>query len=374
MIKVDTTAQRQNGISVLLGVSTSKGYITFDDILDVILDVIDRLELPLDDVDRISGQLLSVGCIIKETNEQISVEESKEDFSDRSKLDYEVIYAEVLALDPSLAEYIKCLRQIRPPALRETENLIYQAKNGNEYAKTRIVTMYLKVVVRIALWASKKYKIPVEDAIQNGNIGLVIAVGKFESLSDNKFSTYAPWWIRQIISREAPTVNPLIYFPAYIKEKLFELYDIVFEHKCEKCTDYSFCEELVALVMNKSQVDYSTAIRYLEYICPSSSIDDLFDKNKDEIFSDFGLMEYEMLTKVNTNQASDTISELISHLKPREQEVLQARFGFVNNAPKTLEQVGQVIGVTRERVRQIEVKALSQIKHSSGINLLKELY
>lgn len=214
MIKVDTTAQRQNGISVLLGVSTSKGYITFDDILDVILDVIDRLELPLDDVDRISGQLLSVGCIIKETNEQISVEESKEDFSDRSKLDYEVIYAEVLALDPSLAEYIKCLRQIRPPALRETENLIYQAKNGNEYAKTRIVTMYLKVVVRIALWASKKYKIPVEDAIQNGNIGLVIAVGKFESLSDNKFSTYAPWWIRQIISREAPTVNPLIYFPA----------------------------------------------------------------------------------------------------------------------------------------------------------------
>ena len=370
MIEVDTTAQRQNGISQLLGVSTSKGYITFDDILNVI----NKLELPLDDVDRISGQLLSVGCIIKETNEPLSIEETKKDFSDRSKLDYEVIYAEVLALNPSLEGYIKYLRQIRPPALREAETLIYQAKDGNEYAKTRIVTMYLKVVVRIALWASKKYKIPVEDAIQDGNIGLVMAVKKFEPLSDNKFSTYAPWWIRQIISRQAPTVNPLIYFPAYIKEKLFELYDIVFDHICENCNDHDFCEELVALVMKKSEVNYATAIKYLEYLCPYYSIDNILDENKDEVFSDFGLTEYEMLAEINTNQVKDTISELISQLKPREEEVLLARYGFINNVPKTLEQIGLVIGVTRERVRQIEVKALSRLKHSSKINILRQFY
>lgn len=369
-IEVDTTTQRQNAISQLLGVSTSKGYITFDDILEVI----DKLELPIDDVDRISGQLLSIGCIIKETDKQMLVEDSIEDFSDRSKLDYEVIYAEVLALDPSLDGYIKYVQQIPPPALREAENLIYQAKDGNDYAKTRIILMYLKVVVRIALWASKKYKIPVIDAIQNGNIGLVIAVNKFEPTSDNKFSTYAPWWVRQNISREATTVNPLIYFPVHIKEKLFELYDIVFEHNCEKCYEDYICGNLVAHVMKKLEVDYSTAHRYLEYIFPCAYIDDFLDDNEDEVFSDFGLMEYEMLEKINKRKGKDTIADLISHLKPREQEVLLERFGFINGGPKTLEQVGQVMGVTRERVRQIEAKAIRRLQHPSRIKILKEFY
>ena len=152
---MDTTVQRQNAVSQLLGVSTSKGYVTFDDILEVI----DILELPIDDVDRISGQLLSIGCIIKETDKQMLEEDSSEEFSDRSKLDYEAIYREALALDSSLDSYIKYVQQIPPPALREAENLIYQAKDGNDYAKTRIILMYLKVVIRIALWASKKYKI-----------------------------------------------------------------------------------------------------------------------------------------------------------------------------------------------------------------------
>lgn len=369
-IEVGTTAQRQNAISQLLSVSTSKGYITFDDFLEVI----DKLELPIDEIDRISGQILSIGCIIKETDKKIVTEDSGDEFSDRSKLDYEVIYGEVLALDPSLDSYIKYVQQIPPPALREAGNLIYQAKDGNNYAKTRIILMYLKVVVRIALWASKKYKIPVADTIQNGNIGLVIAVNKFEPTSDNKFSTYAPWWVRQNISREATTVNPLIYFPVHIKEKLFELYNIVFEHNCEKCYEDNICGNLVARVMKKLEVDYSTAHRYLEYIYPCAYIDDFLDGNEEEVFSDFGLMEDEMLEKITKNKGKDTIAELISHLKPREQKVLLERFGFINGEPKTLEQVGQVMGVTRERIRQIEAKAIKRLQHPSRINILKQFY
>lgn len=368
--EVDTAKQKQNGVQQLLSISTSKGYITFDDILDAI----DKFKLPLDDVDRISGQLLSVGCIIKETDKQMSIDDSEEEFSDRSKLDYEAIYTEVLTLDPLLDNYIKYLRQIPPPALREADNLIYQAKGGNDYAKTRIITMYLKVVVRIALWASKKYKIPITDAIQDGNVGLIIAVDKFEPASEYRFSTYAPWWIRRNISREAPTINPLIYFPVHVKEKLFELYDIVLEHICERCNDYDFCGNVVTQVMEKSAVDYSTAYKYLEYIYPYSYIDTLLDENNDEIFSDFGLMEYEVLGKISVYQTKDAISKLISHLKPREQEVLLARYGFIDDEPKTLEQVGQVMGVTRERVRQIEAKALRRLQHPSRMKILRQFY
>lgn len=367
---MDTTEHRQNAVSKLLGVSTSKGYVTFDDILEVI----DNLELPIDDVDRISGQLLSIGCIIKETDKQMLEEDSGEDFSDRSKLDYEAIYREVLELDSSLDIYIKYVQQIPPPALREAETLIYQAKDGNEYAKTRIILMYLKVVIRIALWASKKYKIHVADAIQNGNIGLVIAINKFDPSSENKFSTYAPWWVRQNISREATTMNPLIYFPVHIKEKLFELYDIVFEHNCEKCNENDICNNLVAFVMEKIEVDYLTAHRYLEYIYPCTYINDFLDNNGDEVFSDFGLMEYEMLERITKEKRKDTIAELICQLKPREQEVLHERFGFTNCEPKTLEQVGQVMGVTRERIRQIEAKAIKRLQHSSRIRILKQFY
>ncbi|MHB1127327.1 MAG: sigma factor-like helix-turn-helix DNA-binding protein [Bacillota bacterium] len=170
-------------------------------------------------------------------------------------------------------------------------------------------------------------------------------------------------------------MNPLIYFPVHIKEKLFELYDIVFEHNynCEKCNDNDFCENLLALVIEKSEVDYSTAHRYLEYIYPCNFIDDLFDENDDEVFSDFGLMEHEILERINIIKVKNTILELISHLKPREQEVLLARFGFINDEPKTLEQVGQVMRVTRERVRQIEAKALRQLQHPSRIKILRQL-
>lgn len=363
---VDTAAQRQNGILQLLSVSTSKGYITFDDILEVI----DRLELPLDEVDRISGQLLSIGCIIKENDQQIPVEESNEAYLDRSKLDYEAIYEEVLSLDQSLASYIDSVKQIPPPALREVENLIYQAKDGNNYAKTRIISMYLKVVVRIALWASKKYKIPIADTIQNGNIGLVIAVNKFDPRSGYKFSTYAPWWVWQNISREATTINPLIYFPVHIKEKLFELYDIAFDHNCEECNDNDICENLVAHVMEKLEIDYSTAHKYLEYLTPCICIDD-FLENEDEILSDFGLVEYEMIEQINLNKIRETMQKVLTSLKPREREILLQRFGFINDEPKTLEQVGQVIGVTRERIRQIEAKALKRLRHPSRGKQLK---
>lgn len=152
---------------------------------------------------------------------------------------------------------------------------------------------------------------------------------------------------------------------------MFELYDIVFEHSCEKCNDNDFCENLIAIVMEKSDVDYPTAYRYLEYIYPYSTIN---DENKDEVFSDFGLMEYEMIEIINMRDGIDTIEELISALKPREQEVLLARFGFNNSGPKTLEQVGQVMGVTRERVRQIEAKAIRHLQHPTRIKILKQFY
>ncbi|MFZ7101551.1 MAG: sigma-70 family RNA polymerase sigma factor [Peptococcaceae bacterium] len=358
---MDSYTAKQKSIDKLQKLSAAKGYITYDDILEVT----DSFALSMVNMTKVSEYLLTCGCIIRENDKHYIDEDDDEEISiiDRSKLDYEEIFQNVLLIDPGLESYVDAIRMIPPPQYREADNLIIPAQQGNAYAKERLILMYLKVVIKIAIWGSNKYRLPLADAIQLGNIGLIKAVDKYEPSTHNKFSTYAPWWIRQNISREAQTLNSLLYFPVHIKEKLFELYDIISEHYCKKCNENDFCEGLIARIMEKSEVDYTTAHKYLKYIYPCYCIDDFLEKNKDEVFSDFGLMEYEMMEIIDKRKIKEDIAELLSYLKPREKKVLFERYGFINGRQKTLEQVGQVMGVTRERVRQIEAKVLKRLQH-----------
>lgn len=360
---------KQKAIEKLVKLSDSKGYISFEDILDTI----ELFGLPMEEVDRISGYLLTYGCIIREANIQ-EIEYDDEEINDRSKLNYDDIFSKVLEIDGSLEEYINELKAIPPPGYKEVESLIYQAKEGNIYARTRIISMYLKVVVRIALWASEKYRTPIADAIQNGNLGLIIALEKYDPDGEHKFSTYAPWWIRQNISRETSSINALIYFPAHMKEILFNLYDLVFEHDCNECSGHSVCKNLISDVMEKLNVDYETAKKYIEYLYPLYSVEEICENVNEESFCDNGLKEYEMVETVDFEMCKITTNKILNELRPREKEILDLRFGFSDNVPKTLEVIGNFKGVTRERIRQIESKAIRKLKHSSRSRVLRNFY
>lgn len=360
---------KQKAIEKLVKLSDLKGYISFDDILDTI----ELFGLPMEEVDRISGYLLTYGSIIREVNIQ-EIEYDDEEINDRSKLNYDDIFSKVLEIDGSLEEYINELKAIPPPGYKEVESLIYQAKEGNIYAKTRIISMYLKVVVRIALWASRKYRTSIASAIQNGNLGLITALEKFDPDGEYKFSTYAPWWIRQSISRETSSINPLIYFPAHMKELLFNLYDLVLEHNCNQCNNHGICKNLIADVMKKIDVNYETAKKYIEYLSPLYSLEDICEVINEEIFCDNGLTEYEMVETVDFQICKSAINNILNELRPREKKVLDLRFGISDNVPKTLEAVGKSMGVTRERIRQIEAKAIRKLKHQSRSKILKEFY
>lgn len=109
--------------------------------------------------------------------------------------------------------------------------------------------MYLKVVVRLVLWASERYRTSIAAAIQNYNLGLITALEKINPDGEYKFSTYAPRCIHQNISRQTPSINDHIYYPAHIKESLFNLYDLVFEHDCEQCSGNSVCQNLIKDIM-----------------------------------------------------------------------------------------------------------------------------
>ena len=289
---MDTLTARQIGVDKLISLSKRKGYISFDDILDTT----DSLKLPIVDVERISETLLLQGIIIRENNVHKITKASEGDslYYDKSKLDYDLIFKEVLDIDPLLDQYIIEIKQIKPPQFKEVETLIYQAKDGNSYAHERIITMYLKVVIRMALWASKKYQLPIVDTICSGNIGLVIALKKFDPNGEYKFSTYAPLWIRQFILREAQLINPHIYFPVHMKDKLFSIYNIYYDHICEQCGEKNICNELVRMVAEKLECTLDESKEYINSIKLFESTEEQMLINE-QTYSEESMFEENML-------------------------------------------------------------------------------
>ena len=158
-------------IEQLLLLSKSKTFLTTEDILNKVI----AANLPVDELDRVCESLLDKGVLICQDPSEIDYDINLDDvFNDRSQIDYEIIFNRVIQIDNSLKDYISDLRQIPSPKTNEEKRLIVRAREGNGYATNRIITMFLKVVVRIALWYYDNYSLPLMDTIQDGNVGLLM--------------------------------------------------------------------------------------------------------------------------------------------------------------------------------------------------------
>lgn len=350
-------------ISDLVSISQTKGYLSFDDILDVT----DKFDLPLDDVDRISDRLLTMGIILRENdNHTLSIEDEDDESSNRSKIDYDLMFDEIITEYPSLKAFINEVRLIPPPQVKEVDSLIYQAMEGNKYAYDRIIKMYLKVVVRMAYLLSQQYYLPLEDTIQDGVFGLISAYKSYDPTSDRRFSTQIGWVIRNAILREAPTINPQVYFPVHVKEQLFSIYDLVFEHQCENCSDVEIYPSLIQVVSDKLSVDNETAYSYVKYLIRFESLDSLI-QNNEYLFNDGGAISENIVENIYAYEINEQLLFLLSELKEREIAVVKHRYGFYDGKEKTLEEVGLIFGVTRERIRQIEAKAIRKLRDNKKV-------
>lgn len=339
-----------------------KGYVTEDSILDLV----GEYDLPLSEVSRVCEHLLAKGVVIRDD----AVDEDSIG-TDYSQTDYSKTFDDVIAIDESLTNFIDYVRDIQPPQWREAQYLLPQAKNGNPYAKQRIVEMYMRVVIRIALSFHKKYGFSLADTIQEGCIGLVIALNKYEAARQDKFSTYAPWWIRQVIARELSVGNPMLYFPVYISDRLSVVYKVEKNHSCDQCEDGCICTSLVSKVADELNCPEDEALQLIQYIEPFESIKQLAEENE-SVFCDHGAFESEMFEHIVYSELRSLIADAIGTLRDREKEVLQYRFGLLDNEPLTLEEVGSIYGLTRERIRQIEAKAIKRMRHPSRSKVLKD--
>ncbi len=389
--------ERNKALEILIEVANARGYLTFDEIIDCA----ERHSLSFGDFDWLAKTVAQRNIIIYEKDpKQIrgegSTQEKTEEtdsieYDDYSRLDYEEIYDEVIAMNNGLVPFISKIRSITPPQRGEVIRLIYQAKEGNPHARTRMIGMYLRLAVRIALQRAKAYDLDIEDTIGDACIGLVNAIDKYDPNVNGAFASYASFQIFGALQRRQSVSNSLIYYPMHMKEKLFTIYPFLKEKGCLECSKFLNCRNAIYYVEEEFflynyheikelfigslpalALDSIIRIAY-QYDDEECDFNDLEVRRlENELVHYIGNTEQEAIIRVDKAMFRKKLSEITKELSWREKEVLELRFGINDGYERTLEEVGQHFGVTRERIRQIEAKALRRLRtkiYKSDISL-----
>ena len=276
--------------------------------------------------------------------------------------------AESMDVDEPIKMYLREIGQI--PLLSYEEEIEYAQRvlNGEEEAKQKLIESNLRLVVSIA----KKHTnrgLKMLDLIQEGNMGLMKAVEKFEYEKGFKFSTYATWWIRQAITRAIADQGRTIRIPVHMIETINKIKKesrIILQETGKEPTAEELAEKLeLPVEMVKSILEMNQDPISLETPVGSEEDSELGDFVEDDKFAN----PYDATTRVLLKEQLD---EVLKTLNEREEMVLRYRYGLDDGSQKTLEEVGKIFNVTRERIRQIEVKALRKLRHPSRRKKLED--
>ena len=271
-------------------------------------------------------------------------------------------YVAITSNSSDLGDYLRKVNSIKNLEVNEEKELALKAKSGDLLAKKELVQANLKLVLTIARKAIHVSKLPLVDLIQEGNLGLMIAVEKFNPELGYRFSTYATWWIKQAMFKAISEQSYCMKIPVYVQETLSKFSKI----KAEMERSYN-CQVTNKEVAKKMDIEPEKIDTYLSAYTSTVSIEGSFDANNgselavadvvaDERQSVEDFIEFEELKR--------EISNVVSTLKEREQTVIKMRFGLENFAKTTLEDIGKMFGVTKECIRQTEARALNKLRNS----------
>jgi RNA polymerase primary sigma factor len=342
----------------------SSGYVSQSDILNLFPDA----EEYVAELDDLYDEL-----ILKEIDVYENVAEDVETGAEREMSDLEKELETLSALDSrAISDPVRMyLREIgRIPLLtRDQEiDLAQKTEAGDMRAKDRLTSANLRLVVSIA----KKYigrGMSFLDLIQEGNKGLIRAVEKYQWKKGFKFSTYATWWIRQAITRAIADQARTIRIPVHMVETINKLIRV--SRKLMQTLGREPLPEEIAEVM---EITADKVREILKISQKTTSLETPSGDDEDSYLGDFiedtkQASPYELTTQ---RLLRENIEEVLSGLSDRESKVLEMRFGLRGAKPMTLEEVGREFGVTRERIRQIEAKALRKLKHPSKRRMLQD--
>ena len=339
----------------LINLGKKKGFVTYEELAEHLKG----LELDADSLDDLYNALSE--------NHINVVSENEDDEEDAGNTNNELLTKDLTINDP-VRMYLKEIGQIKLLTTEEELELADKIAEGDEQAKATLAEANLRLVVSIA----KRYVgrgMLFLDLIQEGNIGLMKAVEKFDVTKGYKFSTYATWWIRQAITRAIADQARTIRVPVHMVETINKLARVERQLTLELNREPS--EEELAKKMGTSV----EKIRDIYKISQEPvSLEIPIGEEDDSHLGDFIPDETNMSPEdyaVN-ELLKDEISEVLLTLTEREEKVIRLRFGLEDGRPRTLEEVGQLFGVTRERIRQIEAKALRKLRHPSRSRKLKD--
>lgn len=339
--------------------------------IDKVNDFFKGFDLSSAQIDKIYEYLENSGIVVMtpieddEPSEDALLDMDQEDEALLEAEDLNAL-ANVMSDDP-VKQYLKEIGDYPLLTLEEEIDLAERIQSGDEIAKRHLAESNLRLVVSIA----KRYVgrgLSFLDLIQEGNLGLIKAVEKFDHTKGYKFSTYATWWIRQAITRAIADQSRTIRIPVHMSEVINKTYRVSRTLMQELGREPS--EQEIADVMDLP-VDKVREI--LKVSADPISLDSPIGEEDDSHLGDFIKDDRIMGPEEAAAYAmlQDQIGKLLETLTEREQRVLTLRFGLQDGRSRTLEEVGKEFNVTRERIRQIEAKALRKLRHPSRAKLLK---
>lgn len=264
--------------------------------------------------------------------------------------------------DSVLSNYIREISDYRSLTPSEEKDLAKRAKEGDVQAKKQLIKANLKLVVTIAKKAIHMSNLPMTDLIQEGNMGLMVAADKFNYKLGYKFATYASWWIKQSMFKAISEQSHCMKIPVYIQETLSRFSKL--KREMERESNSQVKTEDVAKRMNISAEKIDTFLNaYSKTISIESGLENSDGKemNIADIIED---KKASATQEVEFEDLKTDILNVISILKEREQEVVKLRYGLEDNTKKTLEEIGNIYGVTKECIRQTELRALKKMRFS----------
>lgn len=316
-------------------------------------------ELTSEDMKDIKERLEDEGITIEPSvDEVIKDEELKELISDAK-------------VDDPVKMYLKDIGQAQLLTSEQEVELAKKILEGDERAKKELSERNLKLVVSIAKKYVNRSSMQFLDLIQEGNLGLLKAVEKFDYTKGFRFSTYATWWIRQSITRAIADQARTIRIPVHMVETIHRLSRVSKQLMQELGRDPTNAEIAERMGLSENRV-----IEIQKIAQDPVSLESPVGEEDESRISDF--VEDESIKSPTDNAAQDILKaqllQVIETLTPREQKVIRLRYGLDDSHPRTLEEVGKEFNVTRERIRQIEAKALRKLRHPNRSKKLQDFY